>query len=188
MTKTREPSQLYLKVPKERRWRAPGLRGVLPLLISRWRGHEQKPEWEWVVMPGGAVISYRECADRDGRGEIRIARAEPLDPEKRDKWEHEVRTFCEAWAITPTAGDSPCYGEEWLWQDPHPDDEGKTAARILELRRGEIRPGIAVCFDCLEGTGELVEVQWFAAGPTGQRCTRCAVKAGSTHDGQGVPA
>ena len=188
-TETREPSQLYLKVPRERQWRAQGLRAVLPTLITRWKRHEQKPEWEWVVMPGGAVVAYRERADKNGRGELRIARAEPLDPEKREKWEHEVRTFCRAWAITPTsAGDSPCFGEEWLWQDPHAKDEGKTAARLLELRRGEIRPRIAVCWDCLEKTGELVEVQWFPAGPRGQRCTQHAIEAGQQYDGEEVPA
>ena len=79
----------------------------------------------------------------------------------------------------PTTGEDPCHEEEWLIQDPHGDDEGKTAVRLLELRPGETTPNHAVCWDCRQKTGELVSIPWFAhGGAEGQRCVRCAIAAG----------
>jgi len=54
------------------------------------------------------------------------------------------------------------------------------AIQVLgELRDAEIRPGVALCHDCLTETGEFHEIPWQpGARPKGQRCTVHAIRAG----------
>lgn len=169
----------FEEAPGDHQW--PGKLGAMIKTLRRRYRSTVGDRWEWFIVKRGAVISYREVAN--SRGEIRIARDQPLLESQRAAWDKEVWVFCAAWSIVPVTGTSPCDGDEWLIQEPHAEDEGKTAMRLLELRPGEVTPGHAVCWDCLQKTGELVSVPWFChGGPSGQRCNQCALKAGQREE------
>lgn len=143
-------------------------------------------DFAWVVLRGGAIVGLRVRGDMDMRKEIRIARERrPETPESKKKWNAEVGTFLKHFGITALDGDEPSDGTGWLWLDPHPNDErkGAAAARFLELRAGEIRPGEARCYGCLTDTGEIRKIPWFAGGGIeGQACQDHALRAGRARD------
>lgn len=142
--------------------------------------HEEKEaresdrDWAWVALPRGAVVGVRVRGDHSMRNELRIARPEaPKDDRARAKWEKEVEVFLDSFGITPLDGETPAERDGWWLQEPHPNDEGKAAVRLLELRTGEMRPMVARCYRCLtEDGGVITEVQWNHVGITGQRCEK----------------
>ena len=74
----------------DRQWR-----GKLGGMIDALRGRYRKTDgdrWEWFIVKRGAVVSYREVVN--SRGEIRIARDQPLLESQQSAWETEVRVFC----------------------------------------------------------------------------------------------
>src|SRR5690606_39929667 len=57
---------------------------------------------------------------------------------------------------------TPADPEGWWREPPHRNDvaKGIAAVRLIQLRAGEIRPGVARCHDCLLETGEIHEIEW----------------------------
>lgn len=149
----------------------------------------EDPAWVSQVLDRGALVAMRINPHTEGgRRELRIARAEkPKDAQAQAKWEREVKVFLNHFGIHPVDGDEPCQfdAKEWLWLEPdlgtedEPGlDRGKAVVRLLELRTGEVKPGVAVCWDCLHDTGELVEVPWFPSSPKQQLCNRHKLERG----------
>jgi len=132
-------------------------------------------DWAWKVLRGGAVVSYRIRSDMHMRGEIRIARAEPLKNEA--KWMAEVRTFVKHFELTMVDGTEPAKDiTTFMLQRPNVRDRQKTAVRFIQLRVGEVSPGRALCYACRQAD-RTVEIQWWPAGGVeGQRCEPCARK------------
>lgn len=187
---SRTPHPLYLRVSEARRWNGP-LSELLPVLRSEaWKlgahstdtDREADRDWAWRVLPGGAIVGLRVRGDLWMRREIRIARQERPEGERAAAaWEREVSTFLEHFGIRALDGQTPAGRNGWLRQPRHPNDEAKgvAAVRFLELRAGEIRPGRAFCYDCVQETGQCVVVEWTAGGGIdGQRCMRHATAAG----------
>src|SRR5690606_41534592 len=76
---------------------------------------------------------------------------------------------------------TPADPEGWWREPPHRNDvaKGIAAVRLIQLRAGEIRPGVARCHDCLLETGEIHEIEWMpGARIEGQRCMNHAAAAG----------
>lgn len=181
-------SPLYSAMPPARRYSGElgGLWHVLNLEAKQERttGQEVREDlgWHWRVLPRGAVVALRRRGDLWGRRELRIARAEaPDSPKGWERWEKEVAVFLDKFGLTPMDGETPCTtpGEEWFRVRNEPRDEGKAAARFQELREAEVKPGRAICHDCLTETGEIHEIEWFPmARREGQRCNDHALAAG----------
>lgn len=187
---TREPHSLYLRVSEAHRWSGP-LSELLPALRPRaWKlgatcdeeDRRADRDWAWVVLPGGAIVGLRIRGDLWMRREIRIARQEKPEGERAEAaWEREIATFLRCFGIRPLDGETPAGPDGWWRQAPHIADQAKgvAAVRLLELREGEIRPGWALCHDCLHTTGEMRAVEWMpGARIDGQRCSEHAVAAG----------
>lgn len=187
---SRAPHPLYLQVADSHRWDRP-LGDLLRTLRPRaWKlgagatdgDREADRDWAWVVLPGGAVVGLRIRGDLWMRWELRIARQERPEGERAEAaWEREVETFLRYFGIRPLDGQSPADPDGWWRQPVHPRDveRGVAAVRLLELRPGEIRPGLARCHDCLLETGEIRVIEW-APGVSykGQRCMGHATAAG----------
>lgn len=192
----RTPHPLFARVAERHRWSGP-LAELLPVLRRRAANvaaeaksdqeervrRDQDRDWAWVVLQGGAVIGLRVRGDLWMRKELRIARKEtPKNVRALQAWEREVGTFLRHFGITPLDGETPAPEKGGWWrQPPHPNDvsKGGVAVRFLALLHGEIRPGWALCNDCLHETGEMHEVEWTPlAAVRGQRCSEHAVAAG----------
>lgn len=186
---------LFDRVSPKHRWTG-ALGDLYPELKSRaWGiGHshatpaleklarETDDDFAWVVLPRGAVVGVRVRGDLSMRRELRIARPDAPEGTKAEKaWETECRVFCEAFGIAwpPLTGEEPSDGCYWLRLPPNSKDEGKAALRLLELRKGELRPQVARCHKCLEEDGEYKEVPWYPGGGiTGQHCPNHAMDQG----------
>lgn len=142
---------------------------------------EADQDWAWVVLRGGAIVGYRVRSDMYMRGELRIARAEALT--NQTKWLAELKTFMQHFALDLVDGTQTALTPQTFYlQPPHKNDKGKTAARFIQLRVGEVKPGRALCWACAQA-GKNVEVEWWAAGGVGgQRCEPCARKPVLTAD------
>lgn len=187
---TRAPHPLYLQVSEAHRWAGP-LSELLPALRPRaWklaaRCNEQDRaadrDWAWVVLPGGAIVGLRIRGELGMRHEVRIARQEKPEAERATAaWEREVATFLRHFGIVELDGETPADPEGWWREPPHRNDvaKGIAAVRLIQLRAGEIRPGVARCHDCLLETGEIHEIEWMpGARIEGQRCMNHATAAG----------
>jgi hypothetical protein len=172
----------YKAAPRPRRWIS-SLQALFMELTKRVKAQDpftkedlEADRWPvWFVLPGGAFVAMRRRDDLDGRKELRIARRAPADtPEKQGKWESEVSTFLKHFVITPLDGDTCArtMGKEWLRQELEELDEGKAAARFIELKWGESHPGKTLCMDCSEG------IPWNASYGPRNRCLKCGIAAG----------
>lgn len=176
---------LYEAAPAEHKWR----RGSLPALLmtlrrqalaapfDRERSKAEK-DWQWYVLPKGAVVGYRIREDMDRRAELRIARKEPAaTAAAAGKWEREVAIFLKHFEIRHGDGmtPSPTPGQVWQRLPLSALDiaKGGAVARYIELRMGEISPEKALCYVCLVDDDTKVVVNWWPAGGLiGQRCDR----------------
>lgn len=188
---TREPHPLYLRVSEVHRWSGP-LSELLAALrprawglgkISDEQDRQADRDWAWVVLPGGAIVGFRIRGDLGMRHEVRIARQERPEGERAEAaWEREVATFLRHFGMVELDGETPAGPDGCWWREPpHPNDvaKGVAAVRFLRLMHGEIRPGWALCHDCLHTTGEMRAVEWMpGARIVGQRCMEHAVAAG----------
>lgn len=172
----------YKAAPRPRRWNS-SLPSLFMELTKRTKEQERLTEedleadrWPvWFVLPGGAFVAMRRRDDLDGRKELRLARRAPADtPEKQGKWENEVATFLKKFVITPLDGSEAAttMGKHWLREEPRELDEGKAAARLIELRWGENRPDHTLCADCEK------ELAWNPAFGPRNRCTPCGIAFG----------
>lgn len=150
-TTEREFHALFLKAGEARRWTGK-LAGLFPTLAREARaadptGHAERAvdkDWHWRVLPAGAVVGVRVRSDMDGRYELRIARGEPLEgKEARKKFEVEISTFLRHFELVELDGSTPAEDQSACYVRLPADvrDKGKTAARFIQLRRGEVRPG-----------------------------------------------
>lgn len=181
---------LYEQVPPRHRYDGE-LEGLLPLLRKRaWgigvafppgpQAEERQAEdkdWAWVVLRRGALVGVRVRGDLSMRNEIRIARnGEPETDEARAKWQKELEVFYRHLGVEEVLdGDTPATTNRhsYLLQEPHPNDQGKAAVRLLELREGELSPMKARCYRCLaEDGGVVTYCRWNHVGVKGQRCSR----------------
>jgi hypothetical protein len=172
---------LFDQVPKGRRWTKP-LAELLPELRQRaWvvkKGatgarRTLDEDFAWVVLRGGVLVGYRIRDDLDMRAELRFARQEPLTDEARPKWRKEVSTFFEHFGIEELSGAQPCQetGQSRCYvRTENERDSGKTVARFLQLRMGEIQVGRGLCAHC------GMEVPWEAEFGLGQACSKCTPK------------
>ena len=192
-----EVHPLFASVSPARRF-AGELGGLFPLLDTESKPTRTTPAeleadtgWAWRVLPRGAVVAMRRRHDLWGRRELRLARAEaPDSPEGWARWEKEVAVFLSSFGMAAMDGETPCEreGVDFYRVRNEPRDDGKAAARFQELRRGEVKPGRSICWDCREETGELVEVEWQpAAAARGQRCAHHAMEAGKRMLNRGAP-
>lgn len=133
----------------------------------------------WRVLPRGAVVGVR-IHPQHLRPELKIARSEaPTTPDGWARWEHEVGTFLKQFGITPVLNGEPAPDDKgWMPLPPPAEDEGKAAARFLQLRKGETSPGKARCHPCHEA-GVARPIEWFpGGGVTGQNCMGHAFQTG----------
>lgn len=167
----------FERAPTGRRW-FKSLRGLWVLLNRESKALGPDCTWQWRALPHGAFVGLRHL--EPARRQLRIARSEVeggLTEKQKARWESEVRTFLKHFEIFALDGCEPCHrqGNEWWWKDA--GDQPR--AVLTELLRGEVRPGVAVCWDCLHETGEVYEIPHFVqGGPEGQRCNRHALLAG----------
>lgn len=177
----RKVHPLYTQVPAEKRYGGK-LADLLPLLrreLTELAGRlTQAPATDdpwpvWRCLPTGAVVALRVRESEEMRREIRIARGETLTNDaQRAKWDAEVATFARHFGITLLDGETPApdFANYYVRQDPHPRDAGKTAVRLIELRKGETVPGKGLCHPCLK-QGRRVAVTWFPPAGLHQLCT-----------------
>lgn len=141
----------FLQVGKARQWKGK-LAPLFGTLAQEARhapatGHAERAvdrDFHWRVLPQGAVVGVRVRYDQDGRYELRIARADrPETNEQLEKWHREIATFLKHFEITPVRGDTPAEADDgWYFElPPNPNDKGKAAFRLIQLRKGEVRPG-----------------------------------------------
>lgn len=163
-------------LPPERRWTLP-LSDLLPVLRLRvWQNRANVTEqefkrdggWEWVGLPKGAFVFLRVRPDPEHRMELRIARSEPLT--NPGAWDREVGVFMNVFGLQIVDGTIQADADRtyYIEQPLQPRDEGKAAIRLLELRHGEVRPGVGLCGQC----GVETPVEW-PYMPTGLRCGEC---------------
>ncbi|MFW6010843.1 MAG: hypothetical protein ACOC9H_02880 [Gemmatimonadota bacterium] len=181
---------LYQKVGPRHRYSGE-LKGLLPLLRKRAWGigmafppgpasdqrQAEDRDWAWVVLPRGALVGVRIRGELGMRNEVRIARDEaPETEEARGRWETELQVFYRHLGIEEVLdGDTPATTNHnsYLLEPPHPNDEGKAAVRLLELREGELAPMKARCHRCLtEDGGTVTYCRWNHVGVRGQRCAK----------------
>lgn len=119
------------------------------------------------MIPAGVIIGMGY--HRDGRHEFAVARTEP--PGDPDVWRAEVRTYLEGFGVHEADGATLCvYDGSHYAREARPDDEGKTVARFVSLRYGEVRPGFTLCVGCDS------EITWRFIKDARQRCDDCARK------------
>ncbi len=142
--------------------------------------------WYWRVLRHGAFVGMRKRADvrpaSAQRFELRLARSGELKVEVEDRWKAEVATFLKHFNIEATEGRTPAAapGRYWLRLPPQERDIGKPVVRLLSLALGEVRPGKALCHDCLQKDPPVeFEVEWHPSyGVRGQACNPCALLRG----------
>ncbi len=187
-----DPNPTLQSLPEARWWRGASL-GDLWFTLNEELGRRSTTAaevqsdggWYWRALPRGAVVALRRRHDLSGRRELRIARLDAPDtPAGWRAWTAEVAVFLTRFVIKALDGETPCSrpGREWYQVRNEPRDQGKAAVRLQELRRAEVKPGRAICQDCLNETGEIREIEWFpGATAEGQRCSTHAVQAGNRH-------
>lgn len=185
-----ENQALFDTMPRARRFEGGSL-GALWSLLNREAKEKDEPKteeirkdlgWHWRVLPRGAVVALRIRPDLWHRRELRLARPEaPKDAAGWRMWAAEVGVFLKMFHVRAVDGTIPCEqeGRDWYQVRNEERDEGKAAVRLQELRHGEVKPGRAICHDCLTETGDIKEIEWNpVAGITGQRCNHHALEAG----------
>lgn len=184
-----ESHPTYEALPRSRQYDGGSLGGLWALLKGE-VGQEatttdevtQDTGWRWRALPRGALVALRRRHDLWNRLELRIARFDaPTSPAGWRAWTAEVMVFLSHFAIRPLDGETPCTepGREWFRVPNQERDEGKAAVRLQELREAEVKPGRAICHDCLQRTGEVKEIEWYpGARIHGQRCPIHALEAG----------
>jgi len=180
MTTKRECHRDFLEAAPENRWKGK-LDVLFSELVRRAREHRKSADevrngfgWSWVVLPGGAMVAMRVRSDDADRLELRIARRDAPHPEAWGKWENEVAVFLRQFCIEPLDGTTPARIPTGAFYRL-PSQEGKPVVTLTELHIGEVAPGKAICARCLEKTGELKVIDWWApGGVSGQRCEPCA--------------
>ena len=187
-----EVHPLFETVPPARRYSGGSL-GELWLILNKEAKacHATREDvaedlgWHWRMLPRGAMVALRVRADLWNRRELRIARAEPpADAAGWRSWTTEIAVFLKMFHVRALDGTVPCEeaGRDWYQVRNEEKDRGRAAVRLQELRRGEVKPGRAICHDCLTQSGEINEIEWKAvAGIEGQRCNRHALEAGRRH-------
>lgn len=144
--------------------------------------------WHARILPRGALVAMRRRPDLgpgETRLELRIARKEaPSTGDGWQRWHDEIAVFLKRFEIEAVGGSKPCEraGRQWLVTslapNGHPNDEGKAAVRLVELREAEVRPGRALCIDCYTRDGRRREVEWGGFAPAGHRCGPHALEHG----------
>ena len=173
-------TSLYDQVNEGRRWKAP-LHTLLPELRKQaWaeldRPHgppELDDNFAWVVLPKSALVALRIRPDLGMRAELRLARTEPLTEASRPKWEQEVAVFLAHFDLKELNGNTPCTepGQSRQYvRHVEARDAGKTAARFMQLRLGEVVVGRGLCCHC------GAYVPWESPFGLAQACSSCAVK------------
>lgn len=182
----------FLKASPEQRWRGKLDLLLLQLYTEAKTGYVTREEieldrgWKWRVLPRGAFVGLRRRLDippaKCARYELRIARSGALTESANTRWDVEVGTFLDHFQIKPTDGRTPALSPDRYWmRSPLLErDAGKPVLRLVSLMLGEVRPGVAFCWDCLHRDPPIEnEIVWEVVyGASGQACGPCALERG----------
>lgn len=179
----------FKAVPAHRRWLGLRLDALFLKLQEEAKADRPTPEllaedkgWSWRMLRRGAVVALRHRPDLYDRLELRLARVDaPTDARGWKAWDREVDTFLGKFGIRKLGGKKPCrhVHRDWYIVRDEPRDEGKATARLMELRKGETKPGKARCYRCWEEDEAFVELEWApVTDERGQLCGKHRLTSG----------
>lgn len=143
--------------------------------LSNQQMREQDTDFAWRLLPSGIAMCLRVRDDLGAiRRELRFAKKEPPGAERR--FMLAVQTMMTELGYRELDGTTPCdaRGQCYVRLPNTKRDEGRLAARYVELLVGEISPGTARCHRChMAGVFNAVE---FHPGDaiSGQHCVEHA--------------
>lgn len=182
---------VFQRMPPDRRWQGERLEALWMTLVREAKAVRLSPEtiaankgWSWRILARGAVVGVRYRRNDGHRLELRIARVDPpTDEDAWARWEREKAIFLSKFGIRMLNGlDQLCEheGRDWTVIDDG-RSEGRAATRFMELRKGEVTPGNAVCEECLDGKTEVKRIPW-EPGAARQLCATCKLAVGKARD------